>query len=321
MYVSVGPDLARGAQYSKGSRAEASISRPRAAGCHDAAGALYNDAVIGPDHPLSAARIVVFDTETTGLSPTQDHVIEIAALALEGGAETGRFETLIDPGVPIPEALTAIHGITTEMVRGQPPIAAAARRFLEFAGDSVLAAHNAPYDISMLIVPVITSGLRPRGNPVIDTCRLARRLISSPNYQLGTVARSLGIPMPKAHRAMADVEACAEVLKACLARMGAEATLAGVEQRSAARLVFGAAAAPPEIKDDRLALLDAAMREFRHVEIVYRGGSHGDQPRTITPLFLHEIDGKINLSADCHIERALKNFRLDRIASVRPARS
>jgi DNA polymerase III epsilon subunit family exonuclease len=274
--------------------------------------------VILADAPLGSARIVVFDTETTGLSPTLDHVIEIGAIAVEDGAETGRFGTLIDPGVPIPADLTAIHGIDDAMVGGQPRFPEAARRFLEFAGDSILAAHNAPYDMAMLLVPMLAAGLRPRGNPAIDTCRLARRLVKAPNYQLGTLARTLGAPMSRAHRAMADVEACCGILRACLARLGERPTLADVEKAAAARMTFGVPDEAAARVPDRLVPLRDALRTGGPVEIVYRGGSHGPEPRAITPLLILEMDGKLMVSAHCHLEKTLKNFQVDRIAEARP---
>jgi DNA polymerase III epsilon subunit family exonuclease len=271
------------------------------------------------DRPLASSRIVVFDTETTGLSATDDHVLEIAALAIEGGVETGRFESLIDPGAPIPREITAIHGITDDMVRGQPAFREVASRFLEFAGSDILAAHNAPYDVSMMIVPTVASGLKPGGNSVLDTCRLARKLIRSPRYSLGALAKTLGLSMPVAHRAMADVAACAQVLRVCLEALGPEATLSRAEKASATRLSFGGGPFTREHIPPRLALLADALETGGRLLMAYRGGSKGDQLRPITPLFLLELDGEMNLSAECHLDRSLKNFRLDRIASLRPA--
>ncbi len=344
---------------------------------------------------LSDVRIVVFDTETTGLSPVDDDVIEIAALSLEGGVETGRFETLVDPGRRIPPALTAIHGIDDAMVRGKPRLAEAGARFLEFAGDSILAAHNAAYDMAMLIGPLLKAGHEPAGNAVIDTCRLARRLIDAPNYQLGTLAGILGVDISRAHRAMPDVEATARLLLECLARMGQGATLADAERIGAMRLIFGIApvlasgprshgsnaritgvpldapredaaglapspgmgtpaspstaaspSTPPEAgpamwgttrwlhlrrafqlllgrhvraRRDPSRAIARALGGRETVEIVYRGGSHGDRPRRITPLFFLELDGQLNVAALCHYDRVLKNFRVAQIESVRPA--
>ena len=272
-----------------------------------------------PDRPLRETRIVVFDTETTGLSPLRDRIVEIAALSLENGRETGRFEELVDPAIPIPPELTKLHGIDDSMVRGKPLIAEVAARFLEFAGDACLAAHNAPYDMAMLLRPAFQSGLAPAGNPVLDTCRLARRLVDAPNYQLGTLAGMLGVDLSRAHRAMPDVEATSGVLLECIRRLGDEASLAGAEKASAARLSFGGGAPDGRELPLRLEAMDAAMRSGAPVEIVYRGGSHGDAPRTITPIFLLELDRLLNVAAVCHIDDCLKNFRVAQIAKARPA--
>jgi len=275
--------------------------------------------VTSPEAALASSRIVVFDTETTGLSPVLDHVIEIAAAAIENGEVTARFESLIDPGAPIPEEVSAIHGITDEMVRGQPPFKEVGAKFLEFIGADILAAHNAPYDVSMMIVPTLAAGLVPAGNPVLDTCRLARKLIPSPRYGLSALAKTLGIAMPVAHRAMADVEACVEVFRACMKALGPAPTLAEAEEAGGARLTFGSGPQDERRLPERLSALEEALRAGRDIVITYKGGSHGDAPRPIKPLFLLELDGELTLSAHCHLDRALKNFRIDRIAGARPA--
>jgi DNA polymerase III epsilon subunit family exonuclease len=268
---------------------------------------------------LSGARIVVFDTETTGLSPVRDHVVEIAAIALEGGTETGRFEELIDPGVPMPPEVTALHGIDDGMVRGKPRFAEVAARFMDFAGDAILAAHNAPYDIAMILGPGLAQGLSPAGNPVIDTCRLSRRLIDAPNYRLGTIAAKLGIDITRAHRAMPDTEATTAVLVECLKRMGASATMADVERVSSAKIRFGSGSASGWRIPDRLAAITEALERGSSAKIVYSGGSHGDAPRTITPLFFLEIAGHLNVAALCHLDASLKNFRMAQIREARHA--
>lgn len=96
-------------------------------------------------------RHVVVDLETTGLSPRQGHrVIEIGAVAVESGAIVGEFTTLIDARVPVPPVVQAIHGITDEMLMGQPPPEEVLPRFRAFLADSVLVAHNAAFDIRFL---------------------------------------------------------------------------------------------------------------------------------------------------------------------------
>ncbi len=96
-------------------------------------------------------RHVVVDLETTGLSPRQGHrVIEIGAVAIENGAVVGEFTTLIDAGVPVPAVVQAIHGITDEMLTGQPKPEEVLPLFHTFIADSVLVAHNAAFDIRFL---------------------------------------------------------------------------------------------------------------------------------------------------------------------------
>jgi DNA polymerase-3 subunit epsilon len=102
-----------------------------------------------PPNPLG--RHVVVDLETTGLSPRHGHrIIEIGAVAVERGAIVDEFTTLIDAGVPIPTTVQAIHGITDEMLEGQPKPEEALLRFYDFITDSVLVAHNAVFDIRFL---------------------------------------------------------------------------------------------------------------------------------------------------------------------------
>ena len=101
--------------------------------------------------PYPHDRHVVVDLETTGLSPRHGHrVIEIGAVAVEDGAVVGEFTTLIDAGVPIPPAVQAIHGITDEMLEGQPPPEEVFPRFYAFIAGSILVAHNAAFDIRFL---------------------------------------------------------------------------------------------------------------------------------------------------------------------------
>ncbi|WP_434582127.1 exonuclease domain-containing protein [Carbonactinospora thermoautotrophica] len=103
---------------------------------------------LGP--PLHEVTFVVVDLETTGNSPPGAGITEIGAVKVRGGQVLGEFHTLVDPGTPIPPFITVLTGITDQMVAGAPGIADVLPRFLEFAGGSVLVAHNAPFDVGFL---------------------------------------------------------------------------------------------------------------------------------------------------------------------------
>lgn len=134
------------------------------------------------------SRHVVIDVETTGLSPKQGHrVIEIGAVALEDGVVVGEFSSLIDAGVPVPYAVQAIHGITEEMLEGQPTPEEALQLFAGFIRDSVLVAHNAPFDIRFLRHEFARMGM---GLPHRYLCTLEmsrRRLPRLMDHTLATV--------------------------------------------------------------------------------------------------------------------------------------
>ncbi|MBE0559148.1 MAG: 3'-5' exonuclease [Proteobacteria bacterium] len=105
----------------------------------------------GENPPDLLGRHVVVDLETTGLSPRHGHrIIEIGAVAVEGGAISEEFTTLVDPGVPIPMTVQAIHGITADMLEDQPKTEEALRSFSAFMGGSALIAHNAAFEVTFL---------------------------------------------------------------------------------------------------------------------------------------------------------------------------
>lgn len=167
---------------------------------------------------------VVFDTETTGLAPSKDRIIEIAAIRFDNGAPVALFETLINPERDIPIEVTEINGITNEMVANAPTISQALPALEEFIGESALVAHNLEFDIKFLYYSgsVITESKRK----YYDTLAQARKLLKKPktkydreyntyemdyeseydvyDYKLETLCDYYNITMPSKHRAAAD---------------------------------------------------------------------------------------------------------------------
>ncbi len=170
--------------------------------------------------PLHAVTFCVLDLETTGGSPATEAITEIGALRMRGGECLGRFETLVNPGVPIPPLITVLTGITEAMLLPAPAIAEALPAFLEFLGDAVIVGHNVRFDIAFLDAACRARGADRLANRRTDTLALARRLLRDdvPNLKLSTLARHLRVPTDPVHRAMADAQATAEVFHVLLER-------------------------------------------------------------------------------------------------------
>lgn len=176
--------------------------------------------------PLSTVTFVVVDLETTGGNPESCHITEIGAVKVVGGHVVGEFQTLVDPGEPIPPFIRLLTGITDEMVAGAPPIDEVLPAFLDFARGAVLVAHNAPFDVGFLRVAARRLELPWGAHRVVDTVPLARRLVArdeAPNHKLGTLATLFSAATPPDHRALNDARATVDVLHALLGRLGSRA--------------------------------------------------------------------------------------------------
>jgi DNA polymerase-3 subunit epsilon len=166
------------------------------------------------DAPLEHADYVVFDLETTGTRPGESRIVEFGAVRLSRLEPVGRLERLVDPGVPLPPAITMLTGITPAHLRGRPRVESVIAEFLRFSAGAVLVAHNARFDIGFVDAEL----RRLRGGrlaaPVIDTVALARRLIGDrlPRMALATLAERFDTEVRPCHRALPDAEATAEVL-------------------------------------------------------------------------------------------------------------
>lgn len=164
---------------------------------------------------------VALDTETTGLDPVRDRLIELAAVRYRPDPEQGfvpaeRLVTLIDPGIPIPEQARQLTGIDDAMVAGAPEAWAVLRQLDEWVGTLPVVGHNVLFDLGF----IRQAGFRrPDGalaikfNPtLIDTLAMARHYLPDlPGYRLGSVAEAIGYEAQAWHRAEADCRASAAV--------------------------------------------------------------------------------------------------------------
>ena len=211
----------------------------------------------GADLLLEQATYVVVDLETTGLRPGVAQICEIGAVRVHELELEAEFETLVDSGGPLTPGASALTGLTDRQLRGAPAPGSAVRGFLAFAGDAVLVAHHARFDLAFLDRETERLTGSRIAAPVIDTVTLARRLLAGrvPRASLVQLSHFLGTSVQPCHRALPDAKATAEVLLALigLAQERGARTVADLIELAATRrrqvwdkrrLAFGAPARP-----------------------------------------------------------------------------
>ena len=220
---------------------------------------------------LEHATFVVFDLETTGLRPGLARPCEFGAVRVERFEPTATFQSLANPGARLQPAVAALTGLRDEQLRRAPPVAAVVRGFLAFAGDAVLVAHNARFDMAFLD----NETMRLTGDrlvaSVVDTVGLARRLLGRQPANLAALAHRFVTDAKPCHRALPDAEATAEILL----------RLIGMAQERGARTVADlielAATRPRRVHMRRSLAFGAPQRpgvylfRDRHDQVLYVG--------------------------------------------------
>src|SRR5687768_15023882 len=169
--------------------------------------------------------VAVVDLETTGASAAFGHrAIEVGIVRLEGGNVVAEYQQLMDPQRRISGGVTALTGITQEMVNGQPRFVDQMPRMLELMQGAAILGHNIRFDLSFLRGEFrragreITEAFGPV--PVLDTVRIARRRFGRGGNGLQALSRRLGIEPAVAHRALADAQTTAQVFDRLLEPVG-----------------------------------------------------------------------------------------------------
>lgn len=204
--------------------------------------------------PVSNITFVAFDTETTGLQPDRDRVVEIAAVKFRGTQIMARCSWRVNPGMPIPAAATRIHGITDAMVSNCPPFAAVFPSFAAFAGGSVLLAHNAGFDRRFVAGELKRHALAAPSAPILDSMVLfrawfpGRRSFALESLTTEVLPALAGAPVPAAgdgrdqrfHTAGWDAECLMALFVKGATNLPAQATLQDLLRLAGGAYAFGA---------------------------------------------------------------------------------
>jgi DNA polymerase III subunit epsilon len=278
---------------------------------------------------LEDATYVVVDLETTGLRPGESGICEIGAVRLRGFDVEAEFQTLVDPGLPIAAGASAVTGLRTEQLRGAPRPPEAVRSFLDFAGDAVLVAHNARFDLAFLDRENERLTGTRIGSAVVDTVRLARTLLAGrvPSFGLARLAWFLDTTQQPCHRALPDARATAELLLALigLAQERGARTVADLTALGATRtrrlldkrhLAFGAPTRPGVYRflgrNDQVLYVGRARDLRARLRSYFR--SHRQRPAVEAAVAAAErIEWRVTGS---ELEAALEELRL--IRELRP---
>jgi DNA polymerase-3 subunit epsilon len=267
------------------------------------------------DQPLIETEFVLFDVETTGLSPAYGHrVCEVACLRVRGGEELGRFEALVDPGRRITPGAYHVNRITADMLAGAPRFGVVAREVLALMDGAVLVAHNAPFDLGFLSMELDLARLPPPEGPVVDTLTLCRRIYRFASNSLSAVARTLAVDTGPGHRAMGDAWTTWGVLDQIVRDVGQRwqvHTLGELLDFQGGSIPYPA----PQVLSLPPALAEALACEGEvHMRYVDANGRETD--RVVRPLRVQERRGTLYLTAHCHRAGTLRTFRLDRVIEL-----
>ncbi len=167
--------------------------------------------------PVSSVIFTAVDFETTGLYAAMDRIVEFGAVKFVGTRVVDTFDRLANPGMPMSADAASICGISDTDLVDAPPVADLVPEFIRFLGDSVLIAHNAPFDLGFLRTAVLSMGMPEIANPVVDTQALAIKAFPRrKSYSLRNLARELALPVNRAHRALDDATMCMRLFHRCV---------------------------------------------------------------------------------------------------------
>ncbi len=242
------------------------------------------------------------DLETTGISPTQGHrTCELAVLRVEPDGTTQLLESLVNPLRPIDPHASRVNGIYDTDVSDSPTFAQLIPALNAILADTILIAHNAPFDTSFLAVEYALARAEIPVVPLLDTLKIAREHFRFPNNKLGTIAQVLEVPVTIQHRAAADAQTTYHIFKKMTEYLG-------LKKNKQTLADFNPDLFAPYPTSKLPLALHTALVESSTVMIRY-SIENAVNERCIEPLW---CDGKY-LIAFCQLRQEHRTFRIDRI--------
>jgi len=266
------------------------------------------------DLRVDQAPLAYIDLETTGLDPAHgDRVIEIGLLRTNGKVVEVEWDQLVDPGRPVSYGAYRVNHISDEMLVGAPLFAQVADELLALVQDTVVVAHNAPFDLGFL-KSELTYAQRPLPSVIVlDTVRLARAHVTAPSYSLQALCEMYGIENEDPHRALGDARATRELF----VRLTRLLAVRGIRTVSDMIRAQGGPLLDRSRSDIAIPdVLRTAMRSGKRMRIRYRDGRGVLTERVISPIQVTNRFGVLYLVAHCHLRNASRTFAIDRIEEM-----
>lgn len=266
---------------------------------------------------LDEVEFVIFDTETTGLSPESgDRIIELAALRVRGNMRLGVFQSLVNPKRPVSEAAFQVNHISEEMLADAPGIEKVLPDFLEFIRGSCLCSYNAGFDMGFLENELKISGLKfPEGVSVVDILKMSRRLLPGlERYALWFVSGILGIKTQQEHRALSDVEMTLDVFNALKKNLRGKGVFDFGNFLNLFSLPSGQL---DDLNAKKASRIQEAIDRKIKLKIKYLAASNAlVTEREVLPKEIKQERSRTYLVGYCSLRREERTFRLDGIVSM-----
>lgn len=262
---------------------------------------------------------VAFDTETTGLWAATHRIVELAGVKFRLGEEGAEeFQSLVNPGRPIPNEVIAVHGITDELVVSAPPIEVVLQQFADFCGDkAILIAHNAPFDLSFVNWELTRTGISFPDYTVLDSVLVAREAFPDlSSYSLLSLARELELADRQEHRALDDARLVRQLIREAALELGTMPR--GRTLPKTFRTTVRSHAIQEVVVPESFQVLSDICGSGRLIEIEYAKPDQTPQRRAVRPHMIHQLGSALYLNAFCTLVDDERTFRLDRIRSYRP---